>query len=138
MNGESRGGGADEQPRRLVEEQGGQEAWALDLLRAAEPYQARAGRKQRIRLSLGHAPRRAPLLLRPLVAGSVLMLGGAIAAASLGPALPRWMSRAVERVADVVRPGGSGHASSEARRAARPARLASVAEPVAAPALEAP
>jgi len=133
MNGESRGG-VDEQPRRLVEEHGGQQAWALDLLRAAEPYQAPAGRKQRIRLSLGHAPRRAPLLLRPLVAGLVLTgLGGAIAAAALGPALPQWMSRAVERVVDVVRPARSSHVSSEARRAARPVRLASAAEPIAEP-----
>ncbi|MES1209893.1 MAG: hypothetical protein ABUS79_28490 [Pseudomonadota bacterium] len=142
MNGESRegvgGAGVGDPPRRLVEGQGAdQRAWAMDLLRAAEPYQAPAGRKQRIRLSLGHVPRRAPAVLRPLVAALVLMSLGAIATAALRPALPQWVSRAVERVVNAVRPAGS-HASTEPRRAPHPVRLASasgvaVEPPVAAP-----
>ncbi|HVV16304.1 MAG TPA: hypothetical protein VHH90_03800 [Polyangia bacterium] len=132
MSGESRGGvggaGAVGAPRRLVDGDGVEGPWAMDLLRAAEPYQAPPGRKQRVRLSLGHAPRRAPAFLRPLVAALVLMSLGAIATAALGPALPRWVSRAVERVIDdFVRPAGS-HASSEARGTPRPARLASASE----------
>ena len=133
MNGESRDGegtgeGVGAPPRRLVDGHGDQQAWAMELLRAAEPYQAPAGRKQRIRLSLGHVPRRAPAVLRPLVAGLVLMSLGAIATAALRPALPRWVSRAVERVVDVVRPARSHVVVGEARRAPHPVRLASASD----------
>ena len=137
MNGESRdgvGAAVGDPPRRLVEGHADQQAWALELLRAAEPYQAPAGRKQRIRLSLGHVPRRAPVLLRPLVAGLVLMSLGAIATAALRPALPRWVSRAVERVVDVVRPARSHVSSVDARRAPRPVRVASASEVAVEPA----
>ena len=36
----------------------GSAAWAVGLLRGAEPYRAPAGRKQRVQLRLGHTPRR--------------------------------------------------------------------------------
>ncbi|MFL5306307.1 MAG: hypothetical protein ACJ8F1_13900 [Polyangia bacterium] len=134
-DGEGTGEGTGAPPRRLVDGRGGdQQAWAMELLRAAEPYQAPAGRKQRIRLSLGHVPRRAPAVLRPLVAGLVLMSLGAIATAALRPALPRWVSRAVQRVVDVVRPARSRVSSGEARRAPHAVHLASASDVAPEPA----
>jgi len=87
---------------RLVEDPGGVagvDAWAVDLLRAAGPYRPPAGRKQRVKLSLGQsAARRAPLFLRPVIVAGVLIGCGAFASAALGH-WHGWMARAYERLA---------------------------------------
>ena len=88
------GGTAPEQPpapRRLVDapptEPLPSGAWALSLLREASPYRPPVGRKQRVRLGLGQAgKRRRSPLLRPAIAGLVLIGCGAAASAALG----RW------------------------------------------------
>ena len=104
------------EPARLVEDPAVRAdvsaAWALGLLRGAEPYRAPAGRKQRVQLRLGHTPRRhAPLVLRLAVMALVLCGGAAIVSAALGH-WPGWMASAYERVI--------GNAPRRAR--ARPAR----------------
>jgi hypothetical protein len=85
---------------RLVEDPGldaDADRWAVDLLRAAAPYRPPAGRKQRVRLSLGQsAARRAPLFLRPAIVVGVLIGCGAFASAAFGP-WRGWMARAYER-----------------------------------------
>ena len=114
-------------------------AWALGLLRGAEPYRAPAGRKQRVQLRLGHAPRRtAPLVLRLAVMAFVLCGFAAVVSAALGH-WPDWMARAYERVVGeppagrapvLARARAARHAaSSSAARAARPP--AEIAVPVA-------
>src|SRR6185503_4390807 len=127
------------EPRRLLEEPRVHEtdasaAWALDLLRGAEPYRTPAGRKQRVQLRLGHTPRRrAPLVLRLAVAAIVLFGGAAVVSAAMGH-WPQWAARAYERV--VGRPPAATarartHAARhvEARRAPPPP-APSVAEDV--------
>jgi hypothetical protein len=123
-----------EQPRRLVDEPdpvaATPAAWAVDLLRNAAPYQAPAGRKQRVQLSLGHlSPRRAPLLVRAAAAGVVLLGCGAIASAALGRARwPGWMARAYERLV----PSAPRSAPAERAHARRPA-VAALEPALAAP-----
>ena len=124
-------------------------AWALGLLRGAEPYRAPAGRKQRVQLRLGHTPRRrAPLLLRLAVMAFVLCGVAAIVSAALGH-WPDWMARAYERVVGAPPAGAAprrtpragaraspqrGAAAPRRRRAERrPPSPAEVARAVAAP-----
>jgi hypothetical protein len=112
---------------RLVEDPGGESAdnaWAVDLLRATPPYRPPAGRKQRVQLNLGQsAPRRAPLLLRPVIVAGVLIGCGAFASAALGP-WRGWMARAYERlvpataVATAPLPDAQGHEHGQGHRAA--------------------
>ena len=96
----------DPEPSRLIDQAqvgdgvgGGVEPWAIDLLRAAGPYRAPPGRKQRVQLSLGRAASRRPprLLLRPVIVAGILVGGGAFASAALGH-WPGWMTRAYERL----------------------------------------
>ena len=97
----------DPEPSRLIDEAqmgvgdggGGIDPWAVDLLRAAGPYRAPPGRKQRVQLSLGKAASRRPprLLLRPVIVAGVLVGGGALASAALGH-WHGWMTRAYERL----------------------------------------
>jgi hypothetical protein len=88
---------------RLLDEpgastEGGVDPWAVGLLRAAAPYRSPVGRKQRVRVSLGHSTaRRAPLFLRPVVVAGMLIGCGAFASAALGH-WPGWMVRAYERL----------------------------------------
>ena len=100
--------GRDETPRRLIDDQDvahaqvhvsdPSEAWAVGLLRGAEPYRAPAGRKQRVQLRLGHVVRRrAPWILKVAVASLVLFGSAAIVRAGLGH-WPGWVTRAYERV----------------------------------------
>jgi len=112
------------EPTRLVEDPAVRAdvsaAWALGLLRGAEPYRAPAGRKQRVQLRLGHTPRRhAPLVLRLAVIALVLCGGAAIVSAALGD-WPGWMARAYERV--VGKPP-AGHAPTRARAPRRATAL---------------
>ena len=123
------------EPRRLLDDAdlGGAEpsaAWALGLLRGAEPYRAPAGRKQRVQLRLGHAPRRtAPLVLRLAVMAFVLCGFAAVVSAALGH-WPDWMARAYERV---VGEPPAGRAPVLARaRAARHAASSSAQAPSSA------
>jgi hypothetical protein len=117
-------------------------AWALGLLRGAEPYRAPAGRKQRVQLRLGHAPRRrAPLVLRLATATVmvvVLCSFAAVVSAALGH-WPDWMARAYERVVGSPPPAhGPKSASARARvarRASPPVEPAPPAE-IAVPVLE--
>jgi hypothetical protein len=95
--------GADvAEPRRLLDDPGvaadPNAAWAVGLLRGAEPYRAPAGRKQRVQLRLGHVVRRRPTWLLRLAVASVVLFGGAaIVRAGLGH-WPGWVTRAYERV----------------------------------------
>lgn len=112
------------EPTRLVEDPAVRAdvsaAWALGLLRGAEPYRAPAGRKQRVQLRLGHTPRRhAPLVLRLAVMALVLCGGAAIVSAALGD-WPGWMARAYERV--VGKPP-AGHTPTRTRAPRRGAAL---------------
>jgi hypothetical protein len=133
------------EPRRLLDDAdlGGAEpsaAWALGLLRGAEPYRAPAGRKQRVQLRLGHAPRRtAPLVLRLAVMAFVLCGFAAVVSAALGH-WPDWMALAYERVVGeppagrapvLARARAARHASSSSALAPSSA-LASPAESVVA------
>ncbi len=62
-------------------------AWALGVLRRTPAHRASVGRKQRVRLVLGQGGRRRALpLLRPAIAGVILIGCGAAASAALG----RW------------------------------------------------
>ena len=113
------------EPTRLVEDPAVRAdvsaAWALGLLRGAEPYRAPAGRKQRVQLRLGHTPRRhAPLVLRLAVMALVLCGGAAIVSAALGH-WPDWMARAYERV--VGKPPAGTRADPRARTAPRSGAL---------------
>jgi hypothetical protein len=89
------GGGGRESGglRRLTDEPVGDQqtlhGWAVGLLRRASPHRPPVGRKQRVRLALGQGARgrrRALPLLRPAIAGVVLIGCGAAASAALG----RW------------------------------------------------
>src|SRR5262245_30918215 len=94
----------DHDPRRLEAHEPDAPP-ALDLLRAAAPYQPPPGRKQRVRAALlARAPRRAPLLLRPVVVMGVLVGCGAIASAALGGHWPAWVRRAYERLLPAAAP----------------------------------
>jgi len=110
---------------------------AVSLLRAATPYEAPAGRKQRVRAALLARPqRRAPLVLRPVVVIAVLVGGGAIASAALGH-LPDWVRRAYERLAPAAARAPVATAAREHRvrrtRPAEPSPAAIVTMPPAAP-----
>jgi hypothetical protein len=144
MRDENRQGAPGAPPRRLVDGPSGSEgsdaeAWAVDLLRSEAPYQAPAGRKQRVQLSLGHVPRRrAPLVVRAAAAAIALLGCGAIASAALGRARwPEWMARAYERLVP-SRPSAAGpraHARRPeiAERAAEGAGAAPASAPAQAP-----
>lgn len=127
------------EPSRLVEDSDaegddGAGAWAVGLLRSATPYRAPAGRKQRVKLSLGQsAPHRAPRFLRPAIVAGMLIGCGAFASAALGH-WPAWIARAYDRW---VTPAPSMAASpgAEARRHAHGQRMAE-ALPPAVPAVE--
>jgi hypothetical protein len=145
-------------PRRLVDAAGQQRLdaagiapptahdWAIDLLRSAPPYEVPAGRKQRVKLSLGHVPaRRAPLVLRAAVAGVVLLGCGAIASAALGRARwPEWMARAYDRLVPTASqspsrsaPRAHAHRAApvdETRSALAPSAVAVEPPPLAPPA----
>jgi hypothetical protein len=125
MRGEDGVGG---NPSRLVDDPGaavGDGGWAVDLVRAGAPYEAPAGRKQRVRLGLaGGAGRRAPLLLRPAIVGAVLIGCGAFASAALGP-WRGWVTRTYQRLVAPV--------ASTGEPAARPRRIAEAHRAEAAP-----
>jgi hypothetical protein len=141
--------GRDETPRRLVDDpdvahvDDPSAAWAIGLLRGAEPYRAPAGRKQRVQLRLGHVVRRrAPWTLRLAVASFVLFGGAAIVRAGLGH-WPGWVTRAYERVAGPAPTASTAPARAHrTRRDApaiaqgddRPESEPAVAPPVAPPA----
>jgi hypothetical protein len=125
------------EPRRLLDDPAPHEtdasaAWALGLLRGADPYRTPAGRKQRVQLRLGHAPRRrAPLVLRLAVAACVLLGGAAVVSAAMGH-WPNWATRAYERV--VGRPPvAPAPARVHAARHATAPRAPAVAPPVDVP-----
>jgi hypothetical protein len=148
-------GGGGKMPTRLVdaaaEDADTSEAWAVDLLRGAEPYRAPAGRKQRVQLRLGRAgkrPRR--LFLRPALVGLVMFSCGAIASSAFGR-WPAWVVDAYHRVVGDAPPPAPVPASEarahRLRRAEIPAQPAApavaAADPVAsvrppAPRREAP
>ena len=136
--GARRAPGDPAEPTRLVDDPAVRAdvsaAWALSLLRGAEPYRAPAGRKQRVQLRLGHTPRRhAPLVLRLAVIALVLCGGAAVVSAALGH-WPGWMARAYERV---VGEPPAGHAPTRAR-APRHGAAAREAASREATAIEAP
>ena len=85
-------------PPRLTEESG-VDPWLVGLVRSTGPYKSPPGRKQRVLLSLGrsNAPRRAPLILRPVIVAGVLVGCGAFASAAIGP-WRGWIGRAYERL----------------------------------------
>ena len=90
------------EPRRLLDDPDvaadPNAAWAVGLLRGADPYRAPAGRKQRVQLRLGHVARRRPTWVLRLAVASVVLFGGAaIVRAGLGH-WPGWVTRAYERV----------------------------------------
>jgi hypothetical protein len=89
----------DQDPKRRAACEPDAMAEAIDLLRAAAPYEAPVGRKQRVRAALlARAARRAPLpWLRTAVVIAVVIGCGAFASASFGH-LPAWMRRAYERL----------------------------------------
>jgi hypothetical protein len=146
--GETQGGADVEEPRRLLDDPDAvadpNAAWAVGLLRGAEPYRAPAGRKQRVQLRLGHVVRRGPpWLLRLAVASVVLFGGAAIVRAGLGH-WPGWVTRAYERVvgpapAARTAPARAHRTRHEAPAIAR-AQVDDGAEPEAtvAPAIAAP
>jgi hypothetical protein len=121
----------DRGPRRLVEDsdaQGGDAAWAVDLLRSSTPYRAPAGRKQRVKLSLGQfAAHRAPRFLRPAIVGGMLIGCGAFASAALGH-WPGWIARAYDRWV-TPSPAVAAAPASEARRHARGQRMDEASAP---------
>jgi hypothetical protein len=85
-------------PPRLTEESG-VDPWLVGLVRSTGPYRSPPGRKQRVLLSLGrlNAPRRAPLVLRPVIVAGVLIGCGALASAAIGP-WRGWVGRTYERL----------------------------------------
>jgi hypothetical protein len=107
---------------------------ALDLLRAATPYEAPPGRKQRVRAALvaARAPRRFHLVLRPVVVFGVLVSFGAIASAGLGH-WPSWVRRAYERLVPAPAPVTVASAPPREHRTRRPR-----APEIAAPEVEGP
>jgi len=112
------------------------EAWAVDLLRGAEPYRAPAGRKQRVQLRLGRAgkrPRR--LFLRPALVGLVMFSCGAIASSAFGH-WPAWVVDAYHRVVGNAPPPpvpASEPRAHRVRRAEIPAQPAAPAVAAADP-----
>jgi hypothetical protein len=127
----------DRGPTRLVEDpeaEGGDGTWAVDLLRSAAPYRAPAGRKQRVKLSLGQsAPHRAPRFLRPVIVAGMLIGCGAFASAALGH-WPGWIARAYDRWVTPV-PAVATAPAAEARRHVHGQRTAE-APPATVPAVE--
>jgi len=120
--------GGGKTPTRLVdgapEDAGASEAWAVDLLRGAEPYRAPAGRKQRVQLRLGRAgkrPRR--LFARTALVGLVMFGCGAIASSAFGR-WPEWVVDAYHRVVGVARtaPAPVVETRAPVRRSEIPAR----------------
>jgi hypothetical protein len=126
----------DSDPKRFADADAPTEQ-ALDLLRAATPYEAPLGRKQRVRAALvARAPRRTSLLLlRPVVVIGVLVGCGAIASAGLGH-WPSWVRRAYERLVPAATPVVVASAPRE-HRARRP-RPSEAAVPVVEAPVEAP
>jgi hypothetical protein len=130
-------------PPRLLDQTQGEDlepgsstAWAIELLRSTPRYEPAPGRKQRVRLALGHGmPRRSPLLLRPVIAMGVLLGCGAIASAALG-GWPRWIAQAYERVVGAEGPPSSG-TSEEQRRTSR-RRMTAPSSPVVDTSVPAP
>jgi hypothetical protein len=111
--------------------------WAVDLLRAAAPYRPPAGRKQRVRLSLGQsASRRAPLVLRLAIVAGVLIGCGAFASAAFGH-WRGWMARVYERwvppaqVAAAPQPNARAH--ERRPQQASPAPVGAPADEIASP-----
>ena len=114
-------------PTRLVdgaaEDAGTSEAWAVDLLRGAEPYRAPAGRKQRVQLRLGRAgkrPRR--LFVRTALIGVVMFGCGAIASSAFGR-WPAWVVDAYHRVVGSAPPAPALPAAPDTRAAVRRAEI---------------
>ena len=139
------------EPRRLLDDSDvaadPNAAWAVGLLRGAEPYRAPAGRKQRVQLRLGHVARRRPSRLLRLAVASVVLFGGAaIVRAGLGH-WPGWVTRAYERVVGPApavrtapaRPHRTRHEAPAIARAQVDDRAepeATIAPPIAAPAVQ--
>jgi hypothetical protein len=130
------GGGAPQRlapqrlaPQRLIDgrdvDPGSLRGQAIDLLRVATPYQARAGRKQRVQIALAALPaRRSRLLLRPAVIVAVLIGGGAVGSAALG----RWPRAVVEVYQRLVPPAATvDPAGAKERRSAHRRGSASAA-----------
>jgi hypothetical protein len=121
----------DQDPRRVAADQ------ALELLRAAVPYEASAGQKQRVRAALlARRPRQAPLprAIVALVALLVLISFGAIASARLGH-WPAWVVRAYEHLVPAAAGPEVSASEHHVRRARVPALASAAQPPVAAPAL---
>jgi hypothetical protein len=123
-------------PSRLVEDPSGvagAEAWAVDLLRAAPPYRAPAGRKQRVKLSLGQSGvRRAPLFLRPVIVAGMLIGCGAFASAALGH-WRGWISAATQRLLPsppvvALAPSDEAHGSGHAHLAVQKPPVPAIAQ----------
>jgi hypothetical protein len=137
MNRDENAGGtaaADLVDRRLLDdaavEADASKAWAIGLLRGAEPYRTPPGRKQRVQLRLGHTVRRrAPLILR-LAAMAVVLFGGAAVVSAGFARWPGWMARAYDRVAGVR--------STPPVRTRTATRTESIARPTVVAAADAP
>jgi hypothetical protein len=109
------------------------QSWAVELLRAADPYEVPAGRKQRVRLRLQPALRaRAPRLLRPVIVVGAAVIACGAASAALGP-FRGWPARTYQRIVGAPSTPLAAGPPPRARRvtAARPA------EPIAPPSVEA-
>lgn len=133
----------DQGPSRLIADADGpdgsgvDQSWAVGLLRAETPYRAPAGRKQRVKLSLGQAAaRRAPWFLRPAIVAGMLIGCGAFASAALGH-WPAWIARAYDRwkapgsqTAPEARQRVHGHRIGEA---SGPVEIATAEPPALAP-----
>jgi hypothetical protein len=110
------GGGAEPiVMRRLLEEVPADpltpRAWALSVLRRTPPHRAPVGRKQRVRLTLGQGGRRRTLpLLRPAIAGVILIGCGAAASAALG----RW-PEIVQAYRRLLAPASAPSATADGR-----------------------
>jgi hypothetical protein len=124
-------------PSRLVEDvdaEGGDGVWAVNLLRSATPHRVPAGRKQRVKLNLGHsAPNPAPRFLRPAIVGGILIGCGAFASAALGH-WPGWIARAYDRWVTPAPPAEVAPAAASSRHL-HAERTAEAPRPTA-PALE--
>ena len=118
--------GGGKTPTRLVddapEDAGTSEAWAVGLLRGAEPYSAPAGRKQRVQLRLGRAGRRPRRLFARTALIAVVMFGcGAMASSAFGH-WPAWVVDAYRRVVGGAPPAPAIETRAHhARRAETPA-----------------
>jgi hypothetical protein len=126
----------DEDPARLIED-GQLDPWIGDLLRSTDRYTVPPGRKQRVLLGLpARAPRRAPVLLRPVIVLGVLAGCGAFASAAIGP-WRGWLGRAYERLVPHTAPAAARTTPTFTSTSARP-RLRVLAAPALALAEPAP